>query len=158
MGRMLIKILAWLSSVITIFIDSLGSAWNVQHGHMRGPWCIRRENLDTERGWCINMTHHGEFPYRVVLNMMTSSNGNIFCVTGHCAGNSPVPSEFPAQRPVTRSFDVFFDLCLNKRLSKQSRGWWFEMPSRPLWRHCNDTRMPSYEYEKPQWGDRWNVI
>ena len=26
------------------------------------------------------------------------------------AGNSPAPSEFPAQRPVTWSFDVFFDL------------------------------------------------
>ena len=37
---------------------------------------------------------------------MTSSNGNIFRVTGHCAGNSPVSGEFPAQRPVTRSFDV----------------------------------------------------
>ena len=35
-----------------------------------------------------------------------------------CAGNSPVPGEFPAQRPVTRSLDVFFDLRLNKRLSK----------------------------------------
>ena len=35
-----------------------------------------------------------------------------------CAGNSPVTGEFPSQRPVTRSFDVFFDLCLNKRLSK----------------------------------------
>ena len=35
-----------------------------------------------------------------------------------CAGNSPVTGEFPAQRPVTRSFDAFFDLCLNKRLSK----------------------------------------
>ena len=37
-----------------------------------------------------------------------------------CAGNSPVPGEFPAQRPVTRSFYVFFDLSLNKRLSKRS--------------------------------------
>ena len=54
-----------------------------------------------------------------------------------CAGNSPVPGEFPAQRPVTRSFDVFFDLRLNKQLSKQSCGWWFETPSRPLWRHRN---------------------
>ena len=54
-----------------------------------------------------------------------------------CAGNSPVPGEFPAQRPVTRSFDVFFDLRLNKRLSKQSWGWWFETLSRPLWRHRN---------------------
>ena len=31
-----------------------------------------------------------------------------------CAGNSPVTCEFPAQRPVTRSFDVFFDLRLIK--------------------------------------------
>ena len=54
-----------------------------------------------------------------------------------CAGNSPVPCEFPAQRPVTRSFDIFFDLLLNKRLRKQSWGWWFETLSRPLWRHCN---------------------
>ena len=56
-----------------------------------------------------------------------------------CAGNSLVPGEFPAQRPVTRSFDVFFDLRLNKRLSKQSWGWWFETLSCPLWRHCNAT-------------------
>ena len=69
---------------------------------------------------------------------MTSSNGNIFRVTGNiCAGNSPVSGEFPAQRPVTRSFRVFFDLRLNKRLSKQSRGWWFETPSRSLWRQRN---------------------
>ena len=54
-----------------------------------------------------------------------------------CAGNSPVPGEFPTQRPVTRSFDVFFDLRLNKRLSKQSWGWWLETLSRPLWRHRN---------------------
>ena len=54
-----------------------------------------------------------------------------------CAGNSPVSGEFPAQRPVTRSFDVFFDLRPNKRLSKQSRGWWFETLSSPLWRHRN---------------------
>ena len=54
-----------------------------------------------------------------------------------CAGNSPVPGEFPTQRPVTRSFDVYFDLRPNKRLSKQSLGWWFETLSPPLWRHRN---------------------
>ena len=54
-----------------------------------------------------------------------------------CAGNSPVYRELPAQRPVTRSFGVFFDLRLIKRLSKHSRGWWFETLSRPKWRHCN---------------------
>ena len=54
-----------------------------------------------------------------------------------CAGNSPVSGEFPAQRPVTRSFDVFYDLRRNKRLNKQSWCWWFETLSRPLWRNCN---------------------
>ena len=54
-----------------------------------------------------------------------------------CAGNSPVTSEFPSERPVTRRFDVFFNLCLNKLLSKQSRGWWFETPSRSPWCHCS---------------------
>ena len=68
------------------------------------------------------------------LFMMTSSNGNIFRVTGHL----PVNGEFPAQMPVTRSFDCFFDLRLNKRLSKQWWGWWFETPSRPLRRNCNE--------------------
>ena len=63
--------------------------------------------------------------------MMTSSNGNIFHVTGHLCG------EFTTQRPVTWSFDVSFDLRLNKRLSKQSWSWWFETPSHPLWHHCN---------------------
>ena len=41
-----------------------------------------------------------------------------------CAGNSPVTGKFPAQRPVTRSFGVSFDLHLNKQLSKLSWGWW----------------------------------
>ena len=59
-----------------------------------------------------------------------------FALLAFCAGNSPVIGEFPAQRPVTLRFDAFFDLCLNKRLSK-SWGWWFETPSHPSWRHCN---------------------
>ena len=55
-----------------------------------------------------------------------------------CAGNSLVTGEFPSQRPVTRSFDIFFDVGLNRRLSNQSKGWWFETPSRSLWRHCKE--------------------
>ena len=60
-------------------------------------------------------------------------------------GNSPVPGEFPTQRPVTRSFDVFFDLHLNKRLSKQSWCRWFETPSRSLWRHRNAKRISNIQ-------------
>ena len=58
------------------------------------------------------------------------------------AANSSVTGEFPPLRPVTRSFDVFFDLRLNKRLSKQSRRRWFETKSRSLWRHYNDYKEP----------------
>ena len=61
-----------------------------------------------------------------------------FALLAICAGNSPVPGEFPTQRSVMRSFDVFFDLRLNKRLSKQPWGWWFETLSWSLWRHRND--------------------
>ena len=70
-----------------------------------------------------------------------------------CAGNSPVHGEFPAQRSVTRGFDVFFDLRLNKLLSKQSRGWWFETLSRPLWRHRN-----GYSPETLKLGQHWRFL
>ena len=73
-----------------------------------------------------------------------------------CAGNSPVPGEFPAQRPVTRSFDVFFDVRPNKRLSKQSSGWWFETLSRSLWRHCN-VRSHTAFYE-PHSSEIWMLF
>ena len=82
-----------------------------------------------------------------------------------CAGNSPVTGEFPAQRPVTRSFDVFFDLRLNKQLSKQSWGWWFETLS------CHNdvtvmiTRNPKYALKyllvlphRPEWYLYCNLV
>ena len=55
-----------------------------------------------------------------------------------CAGNSPVSGEYSAQRPVTRSFEVFVDLRLNERLIKQSLSWWSETLSCSLWRHSNE--------------------
>ena len=60
------------------------------------------------------------------------NNGNIFRITGRLCGNSPV-----THRSVPWSFDVFFDLRLTERLSKQWWGWGFETPSFPLCRHCN---------------------
>ena len=90
--------------------------------------------------------------------MMTSSNGNIFRVTGPLCGEFTGPGEFPAQRPMTRSFDVFFDLRLNKRLSKQPWGWWFETPAWSLWRHrnafytmytVNISLLMTYHHKKP---------
>ena len=87
---------------------------------------------------CMLMAMLAVFVYWLEI-MMTSSNGSICRVTGHLWGEFTGPGEFPTQRPVTRSFDVFFDLRLNKRLSKQSWGRWFETLSRPfpLWRYRN---------------------
>ena len=88
----------------------------------------------------LRMTYGGGSPSRDPRNhwwMTTSSNGNIFRVTGPLCGEFTGPGEFPTQRPVTRSFDVFFDMRPNKRLSKQSWGWWFETPSLSLLRHRN---------------------
>ena len=59
-----------------------------------------------------------------------------FRVTDHLCGEF-TGHQFHVQRPVTRSFGVFFDLRPNKRLSKQSWGWWFETSLRPFWRHRN---------------------
>ena len=97
---------------------------------------------------CISVTYHFRLWFShelcndaslevAIHNMMTTSIGNISALLALCAGNSPVTGEFPSQRPVRRSFDVFFDLRLNQRLSKQTQGWWFETPSYLLWRHCN---------------------
>ena len=82
-----------------------------------------------------------------------------------CAGNSPVTGEFPAQRPVTRSFDVFFDLRLNKQLSTQSWGWWFETLSCHYDVTVMITRNPKYALKwllflphRPEWYLYCNLV
>ena len=100
------------------------------------------------------------------LSMMTSSNGNIFRVTGHLCGEFTGDRWIPTQRPVTRSFDVFFDLRLNKWVSKRSPGWWFETLSRPLWRHCNaslntkrsDDFRWKWQYSLSWWQDLFQSV
>ena len=77
-------------------------------------------------GRCVSSCYHPR-------PMTVSQNRNIFCF----AGNSSVTGKFPSQRQMTRSLDVFFNLRLNKRLCKQSWGWWLEPQLHPLWRHCN---------------------
>ena len=69
---------------------------------------------------------------------MTSSNGNIFRVTGHLCGVFTGPRWIPRTKASDAELWCIFDLRQNKWLSKQSWGWWFETLSCPLWRHCND--------------------
>ena len=102
---------------------------------------------------CGEFTGHREFPTQRPVALMFSmicingwvTNGEAGDLRRHRAHyditvmylRKPVGSGFGSMtRPVTRSFDVFFDLRLNKRLSKQSWGWWFETLECP-WRHCN---------------------
>ena len=92
------------------------------------------------------------FTYSTVLNILSSPTRDIFIHDDvikwkHFPRYWPfvrVPGDFPAQRPVTRSFDVFFVLRLNKRLNKQSWDWWLETLSRPLWRHRNVHRVSRF--------------
>ena len=95
--------------------------------------------------------------------MMTSSNGNFFRVTGHLCGEFTGTRWVPCTKASDAEFDVFFDLRLNKRLSKQSWCWWFETLSRSLWRHCNATnkteqwfniKISSHQSMKSHCGDK----
>ena len=120
------------------------------------------------------MVFHTWYCNGIYAFMMELSQNNNCCVSGHrqvraslsflrdawwrqqmetfsaslaiCAGNSLVTGWFPSQRSVTRTSDVFFDLHLNKRLSKQSWGWWFETSWWPLWRHWNVTSNRSLHF------------
>ena len=87
--------------------------------------------LDT---WASSSVHNVQ---KTALSWWRHQMETFFALLSIYAGNSPITGEFPAQRPVTRSFDVFFDMRLDERLSKQSRGWWFETPSCSSWRKSN---------------------
>ena len=103
-----------------------------QLGDRRGLWLwrLKNDNIQTPMIMRTSMSTHANTWW---LHQMETYSA----LLAICAGNSPAHGELPVQRPVTQSFDVFFDLRPNKRLSKQWWGWWFEMPSRPLWRHRN---------------------
>ena len=99
-----------------------------------------------------------EAPHVYHMSIMMTSNGNISALLAICAGNSPVTSEFPPQSLVTLSFDILFDMRLNKLLCKQAWGWWFEMIPYPLWCHCNDAFYASKSIKKQHWyleESRW---
>ena len=81
------------------------------------------------------ITHPSKTDYR---HMKTSSNGNIVRVTGHLCGEFTGHRWIPRTKASDMDLDVFFELRLNKRFSKHSWGWWFETPSGPLWRQCDE--------------------
>ena len=93
-------------------------------------------NISRELGHCsdystsdnVTTDHIDIYPFQLIFFKLESFHCNMMIITG----------EFPAQKPVMRNFDVYFELRPNKRLSKQSWDWWFETPWHPLWHHCNE--------------------
>ena len=77
-----------------------------------------------------------------ILCMMTSSNGNISRITGHLWGKFTGHRWIPSTKASDAELWCFFELHLDKRLSKPWRGRWFETASDSLWRHCNEIRLP----------------
>ena len=136
------------------------SAENYRCNYLSIPWCYPIPVGDVRPWWLVitaATSHNNNVIYRLPwstvvrcdtsqylhntytfsLPMKTSSNGNIFRVTGPMWGESAGHPWIPLSKPVSRSFGVFFDQRLNKRLSKQPRGRWFKLPWRSCWRHCN---------------------
>ena len=60
-----------------------------------------------------------------------------FRVTGHLCGEFTGRRWIPRTKASDAELSCFLWSALNKRLSKQWQGWWFETPSCPLWLHCN---------------------
>ena len=103
-----------------------------------GPyWSIPSGRNPYPRQWFITPICFTRGQYSQHPPMKTSSNGNIFRVPGHLCVEFTCHRWIPHTKAIELSFHVLFDLRQNKRLSKQSWGWWFETPSRPLWRHYN---------------------
>ena len=64
----------------------------------------------------------GPFHQMIFIPWWRHQMGTSSALLALCVGNSPVTGEFPWQRPVTWSFDAFFDLRLNKRSNNQDAG------------------------------------
>ena len=154
MYRCVSRIKNWYLYAIAGCWESLGVLLDITRSHNQYCGCWWTGDA---RSWASVGMMWPEFPHseshvgRDNFNvgypcMMTSSNGNIFGVTGALWVEFTAIGEFSSQRPVSRSCDVFFDLCLNKRFSKPSRRRWFEMPSRSLWRHCNGCSFRWYTF------------
>ena len=132
-------------------VDCQAITWtNVDPLSLRPIWTnvrIKSQQSFTKMHFEMSSAKCGSQCANHSIDTMTSSNGNIFRVTGPLCGELTGPGEFPIQRPVMRSFDVFFDLRLSKRLTgcvNNREAGDFETPSWSLWRQCNENEGVSW--------------
>ena len=85
---------------------------------------IFHNTTDDLRGCHAIQTHRQYIVYTNVAAMIwwRHQMATISALLAPCAGNSPATGEFPSQRPVTRSFDVLFDLRPNGWLNNHDTG------------------------------------
>ena len=119
-------------------------------------WCLQATSHYLSQCWPKSMSPYGvttpQWVMEEIYCIIEGSQYSMICLISHddvikwkhfprywpfVRGIHRSSVNSPHKRPVTWTFDVFFDLRLNERLSKQPRGWWFETPSRPSWRHYN---------------------
>ena len=143
--------------------------WNDALGLVKhtGRVCLTTITFLCTSEWChLSVIARKITRNSIVFSMMTSSNGNIFRVTGHLCGEFTGPRWIPHTKASDAELWCFFDLRLNKRLSKQSWGWWFETLSCPLWRHRNEQLVQAKSQKASKFritgfssgkstGDRW---
>ena len=121
------------------------------YGEIYVGWS-RRPNADVVHGllipWCFLF-----LPVYGIYSWWRHKFETVSALLALSACNSPVASH--RWIPLTKASDAelwcFFDLSLNKRLSKQSWGWWFETPSLSLWRHFNVSLIEYYHKIQTRW-------
>ena len=119
----------WLPEEIRLYHSSARSNCN-QCTHI---WHLQNPNKEMRLG-----SFYWQRRARPALSMMTSSNGNVFRVTGPLCGEFTGLRWIPLTMASYAELWCFLSYVLNKRLCKQSWGWWFETPSRSFWRPCDE--------------------
>ena len=134
----LAQVMAWCLQATSHHMSQCRLSSLSPYGVGRPQW------VNSWRGWCCKwgkmcLRDSFHYPYKR-MTWWRHQIETFSALMALCAGNSPVTGEFPSQRPVTRSFDLFFDLHLNKHLW----DWWFDTPSRSLWRHGSDNKKTTF--------------
>ena len=116
-------------------VKTVSASWHHDVGCIfYGMYCISISWYNDAISWPIL----AQITPCLIITWWRHQMETVSALLAFCEGHPPVTDGFPSQKPVTQNFEVFFDVRLNKRLSKQWRCWWFETPCRPLWRHCYD--------------------
>ena len=141
----LVQVMAWCRQATSHYLSQSWQRSMSPYVAMKPQWVHHR--LGQCLTFCWTPIHD--------LDMMASSNGNIFRVTGHLCGEFNGPWWIPRTKASDAELWCFLDLRLNKPLSKQSWRWWFETPSRLLWRQCNGALLIN-TLRPRQNGRRWH--